>query len=195
MSAMVFQITGVSIVCSTICSGTDQRKHQSFALLACVRGIHRWPVNSPHKRQVMRKMFPFDDVTVSCSDWNKLIVYQYISHNVTGMGDVSVGNATCNLHGTRVAFLPDISNTKALSNILLIYIQCIWQNKTNDLRLHVPLFVVRINKDHTGGHQWDYNNAVTSVSKSLQLIKDWAAPVDIIYKSGALTWLHGRVPG
>ena len=27
-----------------------------------MRGIHRWPVNSPHKRPVTRKMFPFDDV-------------------------------------------------------------------------------------------------------------------------------------
>ena len=27
-----------------------------------VRGIHRWPVNSPHKWPVSRKMFPFDDV-------------------------------------------------------------------------------------------------------------------------------------
>ena len=28
----------------------------------CVQGIHRWPVNSPHKRPVTRKMFLFDDV-------------------------------------------------------------------------------------------------------------------------------------
>ena len=27
-----------------------------------VRRIHRWPVNSPHKGPVTRKMFPFDDV-------------------------------------------------------------------------------------------------------------------------------------
>ena len=27
-----------------------------------MRGIHRGPVNSPHKRPVTRKMFPFDDV-------------------------------------------------------------------------------------------------------------------------------------
>ena len=33
----------------------DQRKHQSSASLPFVRGIHRWPVNSPHKRQVTRK--------------------------------------------------------------------------------------------------------------------------------------------
>ena len=29
-----------------------------------VRGIHRSPVNSPHKGPVTRKMFPFDDVIV-----------------------------------------------------------------------------------------------------------------------------------
>ena len=28
----------------------------------CVRGIHRGPVNSPHKWPVTRKMFPFDEV-------------------------------------------------------------------------------------------------------------------------------------
>ena len=27
-----------------------------------MRGIHRWPVNSPHKWPVARKMFPFDDI-------------------------------------------------------------------------------------------------------------------------------------
>ena len=32
--------------------------------LACVRGIYRGPVNSPHKGPVARKMFPFDDVTM-----------------------------------------------------------------------------------------------------------------------------------
>ena len=62
MSAMASQITGVSIVCSTAGSGGVQRKHQSSAPLAFVRGIHRWPVNSPHKSPVTRKMFPSDDV-------------------------------------------------------------------------------------------------------------------------------------
>ena len=33
---MAFEITGVSIAHSTICSGEDQRKHQSFASLAFV---------------------------------------------------------------------------------------------------------------------------------------------------------------
>ena len=57
-----FQITSLTIVYSTFYSGADQRKHQSSPSLAFVRGIHGWPVNSPHKGPVMRKMFPFDDV-------------------------------------------------------------------------------------------------------------------------------------
>ena len=41
MSAISSQITDVSIACSTVGSGADQRKHQSSASLAYVRGIHR----------------------------------------------------------------------------------------------------------------------------------------------------------
>ena len=61
MSAIASQITGVSIVCSTVYSGADQRQHQRPASLAFVRGIHRWPMDSHHKGPVTRKMFPFDD--------------------------------------------------------------------------------------------------------------------------------------
>ena len=61
-SAMASQITSLTIVYSTIYSGADERKHQSSASLALVRGIHRWPVNSPHKGPVTRKIFPFDGV-------------------------------------------------------------------------------------------------------------------------------------
>ena len=66
------QITSLTIVYSTVYSDADQRKHQSSASLAFVWGIHRGPVNSPHKWPVTRKMFPFDDVIMTiyilCSD-------------------------------------------------------------------------------------------------------------------------------
>ena len=39
-----------------------QRKHQSSASLAFVNGIHQWPVNSPFKGPVVRRMVPLDDV-------------------------------------------------------------------------------------------------------------------------------------
>ena len=40
MSTMASRITGVSIVCSAVCSGADQRKPQSSASLAFVKEIH-----------------------------------------------------------------------------------------------------------------------------------------------------------
>ena len=65
MGAIASQITSLTIVYSTVYSGADERNHQSPASLAYVWGIHRWPVNSPHKWPVTRKMFPLDDVIMS----------------------------------------------------------------------------------------------------------------------------------
>ena len=62
MSPIASEITSLTIVYSTVYLGTYQRKHQSSESLAFVLGIHRSPVNSPHKGPVTRKMFPFDDV-------------------------------------------------------------------------------------------------------------------------------------
>ena len=64
MYSIASQITSLTIVYSTIYSGADQRTHKSSASLAFVRGNHRIPVNSPHKRPVTRKMLPFDDVII-----------------------------------------------------------------------------------------------------------------------------------
>ena len=66
MGSIASQITSLTIVYSSVNSGADQRKHQSSASLAFVRGIHRRPVNSPHKGPVTRKLFPFDDVIMHC---------------------------------------------------------------------------------------------------------------------------------
>ena len=66
MGAMASQITSPTSV-YTIVSGAYQRKHQSSASLAFVWGIHRWPMNSPHKGPVSQKMFPFDDVIMHFS--------------------------------------------------------------------------------------------------------------------------------
>ena len=69
MGEMSSQITSLTIVYSNVYSGVDQSKHQSSASLAFVWGIHREPVNSPHKWPVTRKMFPFDDVIMSNDTW------------------------------------------------------------------------------------------------------------------------------
>ena len=75
MGAIASQITCVTIVCSTACSGPEQiffswRKYQSSTSVAFVRGIHRWPVDSPHKGPVKRKTLPFDDVIMRGNNAN-----------------------------------------------------------------------------------------------------------------------------
>ena len=73
MGVLASQITSLTIVYSNVYSGADQRKHQSSASLAFVRGIHRRPVNSPYKWSAMRKMFPFDDVIMTTATRNHTI--------------------------------------------------------------------------------------------------------------------------
>ena len=68
MDAIASQITSFTIVYSTVYSDTDQRKHQSSASLAFVRGIHKWPVT--------RKMFPFDDVIIIDSYCSQQVIFQ-----------------------------------------------------------------------------------------------------------------------
>ena len=83
MGAVASQISSLTIV---YYSGVDQRKHQSSASLVFVRGIHRWPVSSPHTGPVMRKVFPLDDVIlwtvikILLCDWN-----QYATFSLEGI--------------------------------------------------------------------------------------------------------------
>ena len=75
---MASRMTRLTIVCSNDYAGADQRKHQSSASLAFMRGIRRWPVNSPHKVPVTRKTFPFDDVIMNLKNlrpckWGKCV--------------------------------------------------------------------------------------------------------------------------
>ena len=92
MGAIASQITSLTIVYSTVYSDANQRKHQRSASPAFVRGIHRRPVNSPHKRPVTRKVFPFDDVIMlwslsmsnvilasSCPPVISIIPYEYVN--------------------------------------------------------------------------------------------------------------------
>ena len=78
MGAIASQITSLTIVYSTVYADAD-KKNQSSASLVFVRGIHRGPVNSPHKWPVTRKMLPVDDVIMcsvgpyhkwQCNVWN-----------------------------------------------------------------------------------------------------------------------------
>ena len=76
MTTMASQITSLTVVCSTVYSDADQRKHQSSASLAFVWGIHRdrW---IPHtKGQLRRKCFHL--MTSSCW-WKTSIILKGVS--------------------------------------------------------------------------------------------------------------------
>ena len=88
MSAVAFQITSLTSVYSNLYSGADQRKYKCEASLAFVRGIHGWPVNSPHKAPVTQKMFQFDYVIVQPAqigkDRYKRLMYFFIFKKKVG---------------------------------------------------------------------------------------------------------------
>ena len=90
MSAITSQITSVTIVYSNVYSDADQRKHQGSASLVFVRGIHRGPVNSPHKGPVTRKMFPFNDVIMNIHALLHPIVVWKRSISPTSFRDTSL---------------------------------------------------------------------------------------------------------
>ena len=110
MTMLASQITSLMVVYSIVYSGVNQRKHQSSALLAFVREIHRGPVNFPHKWPVTRKMFPLDDVIMmydipgSCcnradsrfapSQWERALLCNDVSHWL----GASLESALCNVY-------------------------------------------------------------------------------------------------
>ena len=107
MDAIASQINSLTIVYSTVYSDADQRKHQSSASLAFFRGIHRGPVNSPHKWPVTRKMFPFDDVIMIFMMGIHILAWQHL--NIETALSMSVWQYTPNS--------PKKGNIKNISNV------------------------------------------------------------------------------
>ena len=84
-STMASQITGISIVCSNVCSEAYQTKHESSLALAFVRGIHRSPVVSPNKLPVTRRMFQCDDVIANSTNKLTLKISIWMDHGVSSL--------------------------------------------------------------------------------------------------------------
>ena len=131
MSTIATQITGVSNVCLTVSSSADQRKHQSSASLAFVGGIHKWPLDSPHKGPVTRKMFPFDDVIMFPQWISDCYAMQIVYDGILWDPDnVDIGGAWWNmtpilapdhLHPSRSRWLGSILVTKNVSILVKLW--------------------------------------------------------------------------
>ena len=80
MTTMASQITSFTVVYSIVYSGVDQRKHQSSASLAFVRGIHRDRWIPRTNDQLRGKCFHL--MTSSCEVWNE-VTYPFPNFNGT----------------------------------------------------------------------------------------------------------------
>ena len=110
MSILVSQITSLTIVYSTVCSGRDERKHQTSASLAFVRGIHQWPMNFLHKGPVTWKMFPSDNV---------IMLSHYLTQCVLGLtGDMEL-NTYCKISNIRRPKSPNLHESRLVLNLSL----------------------------------------------------------------------------
>ena len=101
MSAMASQITGVSIVYSTFCSGAGQRKHQSSALLAiCAR-------NSPVTGEFSAQRASNAENVSIC--WRHHYIFSRNDHNMTDKIVIEINNLKQSLfQGQRINSLgPD----------------------------------------------------------------------------------------
>ena len=135
MSAMASQITSLTMFYSIFYSGADQRIYQRLALLVFVRGIHQWPMNSPHKEPVTRKMFSFDDVIMVMVDRSEFKVYLvfhlgpcrdsshtvYMIHSAMTEPDYATTLPWVRFHFfTQWYLLLNIANTMSLNQVCLI---------------------------------------------------------------------------
>ena len=108
MGAIATQITSLTIVYSNVYSDANQRKHQSSASRALVWGVHRGPVNSPHKWPVTRKMLPIDDVIMEETIKERCKIGQHLTttqHNKTRTVEIvhtkllhNSPGVNCNVH-------------------------------------------------------------------------------------------------
>ena len=148
MSLITFQITSLTLVYSTVYSGADQRTHQSSASLAFVWGIYRWPVNSPYKWTVTRKMFPFDDVIM-----HKICVISIIKKQIW-LG-YHVENVRPHLKEFSNEFLITSSNVCYCS--IPISYNLIWKHFHEDTHLlstYWPLWNLAANVQFSNASQW-----------------------------------------
>ena len=129
MGMIASQITSLTIVYSIANSGADQRKHQSFASLAFVRGIHRRQVNSPHKWPVTRKKFPSDDVIM-------IEVHDVFSQTANTRRWTSIRHRS----GT---FVADLVKLTLIRWPLLTRVPC---DSSNNTQLISPMFIIGSNR-------------------------------------------------
>ena len=100
-----------------------------------MRGFHRWPVNSPHKGPVTRKMFPFDDVIIGSSRGGRLSFNSVLNHCDCQLSSV----ARVLLRGRVAVRYVSIYSTKRIQPSTYDILVIIVYNLANHDTPHLPL--------------------------------------------------------
>ena len=120
--------------------------HVSSVSLAIVRGIHRPPVNSPHKGPVTQKMFPFDDVimidafgyglVVLCTSIKITHYWQFHSYFICStiltqyISTPKAGNVSSVKYGTRLSSVKEKLRKKCIWKSIHQHLLCMDREKT-----------------------------------------------------------------
>ena len=130
MSTMASQITSELIAYTTVCPGTDQRKHQSSMSLAFVPGIHQWPVNSPpHTGPVTRKSFHLwchHEYYLEMTDYLLIFNVDHGQTGVTHYNDVIMGTIASQITSLMIAYsiiYSDADQSKHQSSTSLAFVR------------------------------------------------------------------------
>ena len=119
--------------------GRDQavKRCVTGPLLAFVRGIHRRPVNSPHKWPVTRKMFPFDDVIML---WKTRYHFDVCAIMIWWYRSIAKCHVICwsktGLHDLRFDWKP-WSKGNSVQCVYLVYFILLWWH-------HVGIFSIKL---------------------------------------------------
>ena len=173
---------------STVYSRADQRKHQSSASLAFARGIHWWPVNSPHKGPLTRKRFPFDDIIMLVHNFLH-ILKPFVWYR---MVYISWSHAwSAGLKRSTLPLLGAVSSINTWSQWLrflnchqdLLLTQPWWHIRLKKLRSYSLFAVFKWPALHWNGNIIRLTNF--SILAALEVVKNWFR---VTFSSDVSTW-------
>ena len=133
MTTMASQITSLTVVYSTVYWDADQRKHQSYASLAFVWGIHRdrW---IPHtKGQLRGKCFHL--MTSSC--WHRLRLGFHASANPEIFG-LNKRTGFWNRLRSCYQLACETSTSKTNIRVIISFINATWEEMTQRITFAQP---------------------------------------------------------
>ena len=131
MTTMASQITSLTVVYSTVYSDADQRKHQSFASLPSVWGIHRDRWFTHTKGQLRGKCFH-----LMTSSWNimKLFSNEYWKW--------STPHKSVIFFNSRVSYY--LSSARSISrHVVPKYVEYVGDKWYSNITLEMKIFVIQ----------------------------------------------------